>query len=379
MTWSNTPMEPTPAPFARFPLVARSRPACAPLNERVDNLCELARAAERDDDTSKASAVFNQAALLASDLGLPDLARTWCHQHAALYLAACPLTGRAARHALEPLVNLARLQIRAGDGAHAFALLDGLFEALKARTDTTVDGLRVPFSTLTRTMDDHQDVLRWLWTVHLADGTRALTGAGRWNDALAHLHTRKGVGHRMLDGRQVAIIAHVMWGDTATAQALLDSTAGGEPWEAAVTACLAALCRPGDDRTAGEMLNCYRRLDYTDPGLVVFRTRLGLSVVDAVGGVDTVNGRAVATTLIIRAVAAGDGYAARDVLDHPGCAAVLEADQKAALIQLLQVSGLDSQQFPEWLMVELSVALSRCGAVIARGLGSLLVDAERMR
>ncbi|RGA05565.1 hypothetical protein DI270_007585 [Microbispora triticiradicis] len=370
-------MEPTQA-FARFPLVARPRPACAPLDARVGNLCELARTAERDSDTSTASTVFNQAALLASDLGLPDLARTWCHQHAALYLTACPLTGRAARHALEPLVNLARLYIRAGDGARAFALLDGLYEAAQARTDTTIDGLRVPFSTLTQTAADHRDVLQWLWAVHLADGTRALTGAGRWNDALAHLRARNGVGHRMLDGRQVAVIAHALAGDTATTQALLDGTPAGEPWEAAVTACLAALCRPGDDRTAAEMLTCYRRLDHTAPGLVVFRTRLGLSVVDAAGGVDTADGRAVATTLIIRAVATDDGYAARDVLDHPGCAAILKADQKAALTQLLQASGLGSRRFPEWLMVELSVALSRSGAVIARNLNSCLVDAERM-
>ncbi|GIH51616.1 hypothetical protein SAMN05421833_12930 [Microbispora rosea] len=75
-------------------------------------------------------------------------------------------------------MNLARLHIRAGDGAHPFTLLDGLYEALNARTDTTVDGLPVPFSTLTQTADDHQDILQWLWRVHLADGTRALTGAG---------------------------------------------------------------------------------------------------------------------------------------------------------------------------------------------------------
>ncbi|MEU7889885.1 hypothetical protein AB0B54_30660 [Microbispora bryophytorum] len=249
-----------------FPFVARPRPACARLDVRVGDLCELARTAERDSDTSKAATVFNQAALLASDLGLPDLARTWCHQHAALYLTACPLTGRAARHALEPLVNLARLHIRAGDGAHAFAVLDGLYEALNARTDTTVDGLPVPVFTLTQTDDDHQDILQWLWTVHLADGIRALTGAGRWNDALNHLRARNGVGHRMLDGRQVAVIAHALAGDTATARALLDDTAAGEPWEDAVTTCLAALCQPGDDdRTAAEMLDRYRRLDHTAP------------------------------------------------------------------------------------------------------------------
>ncbi|EKX61085.1 hypothetical protein STRIP9103_03985 [Streptomyces ipomoeae 91-03] len=65
-------------------------------------------------DQGRASAVYNQAALIASDLGLPDLAREMCHQHAAAYLHACPLPGMSAIRGLEPVVNLARLQIRAG-------------------------------------------------------------------------------------------------------------------------------------------------------------------------------------------------------------------------------------------------------------------------
>ncbi|MBV9026933.1 MAG: hypothetical protein JO362_24775, partial [Streptomycetaceae bacterium] len=36
------------------------------------------------------------------------------YQHAAAYLHACPLPGVSAIRALEPVVNLARLQIRAG-------------------------------------------------------------------------------------------------------------------------------------------------------------------------------------------------------------------------------------------------------------------------
>lgn len=37
---------------------------------------------------ARASAVHNRAALLASDCGLPDLAREWCHRHADAYLRA---------------------------------------------------------------------------------------------------------------------------------------------------------------------------------------------------------------------------------------------------------------------------------------------------
>lgn len=71
-------------------------------------LAELADTAARLDDASVASTVYNQAALIASDIGATDAARAMCHQHAAAYLHATPLPGRAAIRALDPLVNLTR-------------------------------------------------------------------------------------------------------------------------------------------------------------------------------------------------------------------------------------------------------------------------------
>lgn len=78
----------------RFPLVARPRPACLPLPQRVHTLAELADTAAKLDHTSMASTVYNQAALIASDIGDPDAARTMCHQHAAAYLHAAPCPPR---------------------------------------------------------------------------------------------------------------------------------------------------------------------------------------------------------------------------------------------------------------------------------------------
>ncbi|MGW4982617.1 hypothetical protein ACWERA_41695, partial [Streptomyces mirabilis] len=98
----------------RFPLIARPRPACLPLAQRVHALAELADIAANTGDPSVASTVYNQAALIASDVGALGLARKMCHQHAAAYLHATPLPGTTAIRALEPLVNLARLQFRAG-------------------------------------------------------------------------------------------------------------------------------------------------------------------------------------------------------------------------------------------------------------------------
>jgi len=196
----------------QFPLVARPRPLCGPLAERVAKLRTQVDAARCDGDRVAASAVLNQAALGASDCGLPDVARAWCHRHASLYFAARPLAAAATRSGLEPLVNLARLHIRAGDGDTAFQLLDELYHAVETRTDTTIDGTTVPLATLVANDAGHDHARRWLWTVHLSDGTRALTTSGRWYEAYQHLRRRNGIGNRMLDGRQVAIIDHLVDG-----------------------------------------------------------------------------------------------------------------------------------------------------------------------
>lgn len=354
--------------FARFPLVARPRPACAPLETRVRHLCDLARSAERSNDRSTASTVFNQAALLASDLGLPELAREWCHQHADIYLRKRPLDGTAARHALEPIVNLVRLRIRAGEGTDAFKMLDNLYKAVRTGTDTVIDGLHVPISELTATADDQRELLRWLWTVHLADGTRALTAAGRWQDALEHLRHRNGIGQRMLDGRQVAVIAHALDSELVAARDLLEATQPGEPWEDAVTACLAALCRPPGSENAvlSVLLDRYRRLDHDAAGLVVFRTRLGLSVIDTVGGMECPEGRGLADELISQVVASQDGYAARELLGHPGFATSLGEHDAVALKHILGISGLGRGRLPEALVSELAAGLASSSSVITR-------------
>ena len=189
----------------RFPLVARPRPACAPLPTRVADLVNRAEQADRDDDRIKAASVFNLAALIASDCGLPDLARQWCHDHAAAY-SRVPWDARVARSALEPLVNLARLHIRAGQGQTAFELLDTIYDAIANHATADVNGIHIP-GELPLSTTEHRDLRQWLWAVHLSDGTRALTSNGQWQQAHQHLTDRKGIGRRMLDGRQVAVIA----------------------------------------------------------------------------------------------------------------------------------------------------------------------------
>ncbi|MGH3693528.1 MAG: hypothetical protein ACRDRX_05950, partial [Pseudonocardiaceae bacterium] len=273
--------------------------------------------------------------------------------------------------ALEPLVNLARLHIRDGNGEHAVTLLDALYTAVSSRADTTIDGIPVPAATLTASPDAHQEVRRWLWAVLLATGARALASAGRWNQAYTQLHRHKGIGRRIFDGRQVAVLARATAGDTAGALALLADTIPGEPWENAVTACLTTLCRQHTDqptdRDIATLLDCYRQLD-TSPGLVVFHTRLGLCVIDATGDIAHRAARRIAADLLHRATTAPDGYTARDLLAHDGCVSALTDRQAHDLAETVNACALGSRAIPAPLQDDLSAALDTSEAVLTRTL-----------
>ncbi|MGW0885901.1 hypothetical protein [Streptomyces sp. NPDC002671] len=302
----------------RFPLISRFRPACLPLPRRVHALVELSDTAAAKADQGLASAVYNQAALLASDIGLPELAREWCHQHAAAYLHAAPLPGMTAIRALEPVVNLARLQIRAGntdDGRHRLLTL---YKAISEGTGAQFEGIRIPAELTTSDADRHE-VRAWLWRVILADGTRTLTTAGRWDDALAHIEKHNGIGQRMLDGRQVAVLAALSH-DPADAANIVAQTAPGEPWEDAVTSCLAVMCHQLAHRPVAAMLselvNTYVQRQ-PDPGTTVFNIRLGLTILDLIDQPQGNAARRMVKELHHRTTAATDGYAAREVLAHP--------------------------------------------------------------
>jgi hypothetical protein len=333
---------------------------------RVADLCDRAREAERNSDLAAACVVHNQAALIASDCGLPDLARQWCHRQVNVYLRAHPLGAQVARHALEPLTNLARLYIRQDRGERAFDLMETLYTAVSSRTDAVVDGIEIP-ADLTNSLEGHQEVRRWLWAVLLATGARALAVAGRWQEACARLRDYKGIGRRMLDGRQVAVIAHAASADTDSALALLSDTTPGEPWENAVTACLTILCRSGSYiADLDTLLAQYHLLDTSAPGLAAFHTRLGLSFVDAIGTVNDPPARRIASDLIDRATTAQDGYVARDVLAHSSCHDLLTYTQTRELTDLVETCALGRGTLPANLLADLMTALASAEEVMVR-------------
>jgi hypothetical protein len=364
-------MDPHGPVAQRFPLVARFRPACLPLPERVRALVDLADTAVKATDQGLASAVYNQAALIASDLDLPDLARTMCHQHAAAYLHACPLPGMSAIRGLEPVVNLARLQIRAGHADEGRARLLNLYKAVESDTAARFEGVNVP-ADLTATDEDRQEVRTWLWRVLLADGTRTLTTEGRWAEALAHIEAHHGIGKRMLDGRQVAVLAALVANDTAGAADLLADTAPGDPWEQAVTDCLTALSRLSTrqpvDRHLTDLTAAYLGRQ-AEPGMTVFDIRLGLTVLDAIGSAEAPAAHLVVEDLHRRTTNAEDGYAARENLAHPLFTAIATDRQSEDCRALVRACSLGAGTIPDKWQGELREALRACDSVIRESLG----------
>lgn len=162
---------------------------------------------------------------------------------------------------MEPLVNLARLQIRSGNGDAGYQLLDTLNSAVRAREEAIIDGRAVSFQHLTATKQDHQKLCQWLWAILLGDGTRALVAAGRWDRARTHAEHHRGVGNRLLDGRQVQAIARCIGGEPVLALKFLTDSTLSDEWEHAVAASLAALCRAESGeynaQSITEMVNGY--------------------------------------------------------------------------------------------------------------------------
>jgi hypothetical protein len=332
----------------------------------------MARTAHTEDNQALAAAVQNKAALIASDCGLHDLARTLCWQHFNTYLHHWPLDAPTARYALEPLVNIARLLIRTRDANGAHHLLDALFHAVSAHGDAVIDGRSVSFRHLTNTEEDHRTLCQWLWTVLLADGTRALTSAGRWQEALAHVQQHKGIGRRLLDGRQVAVLAHLHADDPDTALTTLSQSVTAEPWERAVAACLTALCiartaqRP--DEAVTTMIDHYLRLP-PSPGVVLFQVRLGLTVTDIAGMTGQHHeAERAAGRLVERALTSEDGYAAQEVLNNRSNRTNLTAAHRRVLSAVVRSAGLDRDAIPQHLITELLNAAEAAREVTTRRL-----------
>lgn len=342
-----------------FPLIPRPRPPADNLNARVERLVAAGRTARfgsGEEALAAAAQVYNGAALLASDVGLPELARDWCWEHAHAYLQHLPLNATMAQRALEPVVNLARLRIRAGDGTEAFAMLTALREGVRTATATMIDGHELPLDRIVASDEDRAELHRWLWTIWLGDGMRALATEGRWQEAAEHAQRHGGIGDRFFDGRQVAIIAALTGGSPGTALAIAKGSKVREPWERAVQAVLVLWCRKESaEVTAADAETAIDRVRDVDNGRVVFTTRLGIVATDLLGRLQR-NTSELTSQLVVAIVRAQDGYAARDLFT--ACRGKLSYDQMNGLTPVLEASGLGQKIFPEPALPELRSAIN---------------------
>ncbi|MGW4805194.1 hypothetical protein [Kitasatospora sp. NPDC004272] len=307
--------------LARLPLVPRRHALAAPLEQRIQQLTDLARQAADTGNPATAASVHNRAALLASDRGLPGLARVLCLNHAGFYLAHRPLASDLARLALEPLVNLAHLELRAGNGTAALAALDELLRAVTANDNATLPGgLLIPLAGLTANDADRADVRTWLNDIRVFDGARALVRDGRWAEAHRHLKQSPAPGTRFFEARQVATVAMALEGRTALARALACNLPVEEEWESAIAAALTVACTLLDGAPAAEQAEVMLRAHATvtpREGSAVFDTRLALTVADLATAAGRLPDAArLYVAAVTRTLAAPEGYSARDLARH---------------------------------------------------------------
>lgn len=240
------------------------------------------------------------------------------------------------------------------------------------------DGRTTSFQHLTRSAADHQQVCEWIWTVLLGDGTRALIAAGHWDRARRHVEQHRGIGQRLFDGRQVQVLVRCLGGQPSEALQLLNTSNPTKAWEHCVSTTLATLCHAAaaeyPSGIVETMIKNYLALD-AEPGLAVFRARLGLAVLD----LSPRSHQAETLRHLTReATTNGDGYVARDVLAHPVCREEMSDDEHRTLSAAVASACLDQGRIPPGLEQDLQDATAICTDAwrrhFARRGGSSLLD-----
>lgn len=337
--------DPLAAAPAWLPLVPRLRPACRPPADRITDLdVDAAAAANHDaaaDRITAATRALNLAALLLSDVGHARRARELCVTQYEVFRRHAPLSDVHATWALQPLVNIARLRIRSGDGPGAHRVLTALHEAVTTDTPARIDGHDYDITELARP-DGLPALARFTWSVLLADGGRALAQAGRWTEALTAAREHHGVGARLLDGRQIAVLAQVSDKEYDAARELIAHTRHQDLWEKAVAVVLAGLTELAaghPPRLAPDEVEQHVDGLGQDVGMEVFRARATLLLL---GLMDPEHPRAgtVGSALTAALTGAGDGYVARDVLAAGWASPYLSTATRAQAVVALHAAGL---------------------------------------
>jgi len=205
----------------------------------------------------------------------------------------------------------------------------------------------------------------------IADGTRALTTAGRWRQAAEHARAHRGTGERLLDGRQATILALISDDRIDLAAQLTEQATAAEPWEHTVQAILRVLCQHAAGRhtepDARKLLAAAHRLAQDDDlGTVASRTRTGLVALEITSDYFT----AQRSSLLAALIANGrvDGYAARDLLTSRQAVNALTNTEHTDLQTLVLACGLDAGSMPACLYEQVSDAAGRAETILAHAM-----------
>ncbi|MCH7229966.1 hypothetical protein L0U85_03700 [Glycomyces sp. L485] len=351
-----------------FPLVPRARPICAPLEQRISDVTSMAHGAAT---ATEAAAALNLTTLIASDIGAQGIAADMCWRQFHAFAKRAPLDTMTAGLAMEPIINLARLAVREGDGDRAHQILDRTLTAANDATSVAIDSDTVDFADLTPETESRHAARERLWIAMLSDGTRALTRAGRWAEALQALQRHNGIGDRLLDGRQTAIITRYITGDLTSAITMIADTAAIDPWEQVLAAyletCCAILSGTANATSCSRLVQQYLQLELpTEQQL--FQIRLGLSTLELAHFT-----RADTDMLVKKlghvALEVKDAYAARDLMSNQHFVLLGQSEALADLRTLLSESGLGfnaaSNLQRQRLNVAFDVGLTRLCSLIA--------------
>ncbi|MEV4628257.1 hypothetical protein AB0J90_18480 [Micromonospora sp. NPDC049523] len=371
------------AAVRRFPLLGRPRPTCPALPTRVREVTDAVQVAAHKAEHGMADAAhaLNKAALIASDCGLPHLARRLCWQHIDAYRRADrPLTILETRYLLEPVLNLTRLHIRANQTLHALQLLKAMHQAITNRCDLTVDDHSLPLANLTGEQQERRQLREWVWLQLIGEGVRAFALADRWTEAADHARAYHGIGVHLMEGRQAAIIAYCTQGELTRGRALLAQSAPTQPWEQEIGTCLLVMCtQPDDPVMAHHLTKAAARFTARTPaaGYASYRARLGLTIATLASGT-----RPDLATELIRqtadeAIASADGYTARDVLVFREPVDGISQRQYERLTQLVAESGLGAGTLPELTLRRLTAAADDAVGVLDSALRTDPTSGER--
>jgi hypothetical protein len=203
---------------------------------------------------------------------------------------------------------------------------------------------------------------RELWAVLLTDGARALAREGRWTDAAETMAAHRGIGTRLLDGRQIKIMSLLEQGRHREAAAMIDATVPAEPWETAVTAILRAYSQqqatpaaPGEPSDAIE--KTIELLGQGEPTTAAFRSRAGLAALDLAASQPQTSTARLHDA--IAKLAATDAYAARNALAHPMMLAQMTCHQERQLTSVITAAGLDAGHLTPGQMDAITAAVGQ--------------------